>query len=45
MGDVERNEMCVNAAEQDVGELCAGGKAANGNEKECKSVVSHLSSS
>lgn len=45
MGDIERNETCVNAADHDVGELCGSGKAANGNEKECKSAVSHLGSS
>lgn len=33
--------MQVNVPEE-VGDLCAGGKTANGNEKECKNGVSHL---
>lgn len=33
--------MHVNAAEE-TGELCAGGKAENRNEKQCKNAVSHL---
>lgn len=36
--------MHVNVAEEEeeIGELCAGGKAANGNTKECKNAVRHL---
>lgn len=41
-GGCREKRMQVNAAEEEMQELCACGNAEYRNEKECKNVISHL---